>query len=351
MALRFIRKTTEAKQKKPKAITKKPSKKPAQQKRKDTVTVAGQGQIVQTKSATLGKVAAWALVAFVAIGAMISFAGLFKEPAVAETTVEVGIAPEDQQAAEYGRSYVGAWLRATSEDQDELAQYMQVDRGDITTTEPTEYRELAVASSETDDQGITTVIVSAEVEVTKEVTDEDDSEAEDEPTTLWKPTWYKVNIYQTEGQFVPLGWPSPVPAPQTGAAPQLAYQYEASDEIAATIEDFFEAYILQNGEVSRLTHPESTIEPLDNPAYSHIEIQEITTDEDYRQETPEDETTVSAYVYLTLGTSQDTGRVATYSLTLETRGARWEVRNLEPVPNINAEGITEEATDNEAPED
>lgn len=342
MALRFTRKASDAKRKKPKAT----AKKHVQDDQKKTETVAGNGQIVQTKSASLGKIAAWALVAFVVIGAIISFANLVKPAAVAETVVEVGIPPEEQQAAEYGRAYVGAWLRATSEDQDELSQYMQVDRGDITASEGTEYRELSVASSETDDEGITTVIVSAEVEVTKEASEEDDADS-DEPITLWQPTWYKVNIYQEAGQFVPLGWPSPIPAPQTGSAPQLAYQYEASDEIKATIEDFFEAYILQNGEVSRLTHPDSTIEPLDNPAYSHIEVTEVTTAEDYRQETPDDETTVSAYVYLTLGTSQEAGRVATYALTLETRGGRWEVRNLEHSPNINPEGISQDSTEGE----
>src|SRR5699024_4168706 len=161
-------------------------------------TVAGDGQVLQQKGAVLGKVLAWAFVAFVGVGAVAGLLNLFAPPSTAEKVVQVGQTPEEQQAAEYARGFVGAWLRATNEDDTEIARYMQIERGDITTTEPTEYRELAVASSHTDDSGVSTIIVSAEV---LQSTEPDESEEEAEPQEAWQPTWYQVNIYQQDNSF------------------------------------------------------------------------------------------------------------------------------------------------------
>lgn len=326
------------------AVKKKPQKarktnKEQEIKDEEQPEVSGSGQIIQKKSASAGKIAAFAFIIFVGIGAVISFGNLFSPKSVAEPVLETGISKDEQQAAEYARGYVGAWLRATRKDDAELSRYIQLDQADITAEEPTEYRELAVASSETDDNGVSTVIVSAEIETPKD-SEEDDTEDSDDASSGWEPTWYQVNIYNEQGTFVPLGWPAPVAAPETGSAPRMAYAYEGSDEIKETVNDFFEAYILGNGEVARLTHPESTIRPLDNPSYAEIDVQDVTTDEDYRNNVPEDGTTVKTYVYLHLGTSQDEGRVATYALTLETRGGRWEVRTLEPAPVVKPGEIT-----------
>src|SRR5699024_2246607 len=267
---------------------------------------------------------------------------LFAPPSTAEKVVQVGQTPEEQQAAEYARGFVGAWLRATNEDDSEIARYMQIERGDITTTEPTEYRELAVASSHTDDSGVSTIIVSAEV---LQSTEPDESEEEAEPQEAWQPTWYQVNIYQQDNSFVPLGWPAPVPAPETTAAPRLSYSHDASEDITETVTDFFEAYALGEGEVTRLTHPESTIQPIGPSQYSYVEVLEVTTDEDHRDSIPGDETRTKAYVQLRLGDDPKATRSATYALTLETRGGRWEVRTLDPAPVLNTEQITAEVNE------
>jgi len=304
-------------------------------------TVSGNGQVVQHKSALLGTVLAWAVVAFVILGAIAGFANLFTPTSTAEKVVQVSQTPEEQQAAEYARGFVGAWLRATKDDDSEVARYMQIERSDITAEEATEYRDLAVASSHTADNGVTTVIISAEVPHTVE--NESLEDDEEEPQEVWQPAWYQVNIHHQDGRFVPLGWPAPVPAPETGGAPRLSYAHAASDEITETVADFFEAYALGEGDVTRLTHPESTIQPLEPAQYSHVEVLEVTTDEDHHDSVPEDETTTRAYVQLSLGNSPDAARAATYALTLEARGGRWEVRNLDPAPQVSFDQIIAEA--------
>lgn len=324
---------------------------PAKAQREDTV--AGNGQVLQNKSALLGKIVAWAFVAFVGVGAVLAFTNSATPTTTAEQVVQVGQTPEEQQAADYAKNYVGAWLRATQDDDSEIAQYMQVERGDITATEATEYRELAVASSDTNDEGISTVIVSAEVLNTVEGEDTEGDE-EDQSQEVWQSAWYHVNIYHEDTAFVPLGWPAPTPAPEIAIAPRLAYSYDASEEVTATITDFFESYALGEGEVTRLTHPDSQIQPLGADHYSYVEISEVTTEEDHRKNVPQDETTTQAFVQLRLGKDADSARAATYTLTLETRGGRWEVRAFDPAPVINNDQISAEvdetATEKESTE-
>lgn len=349
-------------------------------------SVAGNGQVLQSKGALLGKVAAWVFVVFVGFGALAAVLNLINPPATAEQVVESGETPESQQAGDYARGFVGAWLRATSDDDEGVARYMPISRGDITEEEPVDFRELAVASVETSDNGVSTVIISAEIPAvvddensgtitgTDDLSSQDDpeeasddtsagpatSEEEDEPEeatedeetaedsdseegteTAWVTTWYQVNVYHDGETFAPMGWPAPIPAPETGTGPTMAYNYAGSDEIEATIEDFFEAYVLETGDVTRLTHPESTIQPLGPNPYTSVVIGDVTTDEDHREEVPEDGTTTRALVNLSLGTAEDRARTATYALTLETRGGRWEVRNLDPAPVLHPEVTVE----------
>lgn len=340
-------------------------------------TVAGNGQVLQSKAALLGKVAAWAFVAFVGFGAVAAVVNLFNPSATAEQVVEAGESPESQQAADYARGFVGAWLRATSEDDQEVSQYMPVSRGDITEEEPAEFRNVAVASVETDDNGVSTAIISAELHTEVEdddsetitgtddlssqdaeeaTEDEDDDAAEEdssdeETETAWVTTWYQVNVYYDGETFAPMGWPAPIPAPETGTEPAMTYRYDGSDEIEAAIEDFVEAYVLDTSDVTRLTHPESDIQSLGPNPYTVVTVDDVTTDEDHRDNMPNEGTTTRALVNLSLGTTEDAARHATYALTLETRGGRWEVRTLDPAPALDPEAAaepTDTATDEES---
>lgn len=314
-------------------------------------TVAGNGTVIQSKAAVLGKGAAWVAMIFMLAMSVVFAFSLFSPTVEAQETVEAEEDPTGQQAADYARGYVGAWLRATAEETDELSRYITVGNQDVTATEATDFRGLNIASVETDDNGVSTVIVSAEVLTLEpeedDATDEEEAaeEEEEEPQSVWLPAWYQVNIHHTDGDFTPLGWPAPVPTPETGPVPQLGYSYAASEDVESTVDAFFQAYAVEEGDVTRLTHPESTIQSLGNAQYTSVGIEEITTDEDYRDEVPEDGTTAQALVRVALGTGEDTSRATTYALTLETRGGRWEVRAIDAAPVLSLTEQDEESDD------
>lgn len=341
-------------------------------------TVAGNGTVIQSKASLLGRITAYAVVAFLLLGSTLAIVNFLSPNAQIEQVADSGEDPIAHQAGDFARGYVGTWLRATRDETEELERYISAGRGDITDEEPTEFRDLAVASVETNEQGIVTVIISGEVltvvddedddqaasteeeETTSDeeddATEEDDADDavspnntdsssngdsgaadEDEgPETRWVPAWYQTNIHHQEGTFTPLGWPAPVPAPQTGNTPNLEYRFAASEELEGTVQDFMEAYI-QEGDVSRLTHPEATINPLGASPYDHVAVTDVSTEEDHREEVPDDGTTTRALITVELGASQEETRLATYALTLETRGGRWEVQTLDPAPVINPE--------------
>ena len=152
----------------------------------------------------------------------------------------------------------------------------------------------------------------------------------------WTPVWYQVNIHHQAGRFTPLGWPAPIPTPMTGKAPQLAYTYDGSKEISSTIDAFFKAYVLGEGDVSRMTNPKSSIRALGQTPYNTVEISDVTTEKDSQKGVPADGQTEHALVRIALGTDKDTARSATYALTLETRGGRWEVLAIDPAPVLSA---------------
>lgn len=311
-------------------------------------TVAGNGQVLQARGAQLGKILAWVVAVFVILSAVITFANFLNPPKPVAQTVEEKDTSQEQQAGDYARGYVNAWLRATEDDHAELEQYTSVGRGEITETEPTEFTDSGVASVKTDDEGMSTVIVSAKVKAEAVVAE--DGGDEEEGSETWVPAWYQVNVYQNEGTFAPVGWPAPVSPPETAEAPTAEYQYQASPEVEATIDDFFRAYILNDGDVTRLTHPESTIRSLGASPYSVVTINKTTLEEEHK-EIPDEGTTVHALVNLSLGTGDKTTRAATYALTLETRGGRWEVKAIDPAPAVasDAADTTEETDDPAAP--
>lgn len=312
-------------------------------------TVAGNGQVLQHRGAQLGKVGAWALAVFVVLAAVITFSNFFNPPRPVAQPVEDNDTAQEQQAGEYARGYVSAWLRATEDEHAELEQYVTVGRGEITETEPAEFTDTGVASMTTNDEGMSTVVVSAKVKAAVKPPEdggEAPAEGEKSPET-WVPAWYQVNVYQDKDAFTPVGWPAPVSPPETIDAPPAEYQYQASSEVETTVNDFFRAYILNDGDVTRMTHPDSTIRQLGATPYSVVTINKTTTEEEHK-EMPDEGTTVHALVNLSLGTGDKTTRAATYALTLETRGGRWEVKAIDPAPAVAPEPA-ESAGESEGP--
>lgn len=295
-------------------------------------TIAGTGTVILAKGALLGKIAAWTLVAFVVLGSVMSVIQFLTPSAKAQGVVEAVETTTSQQAGDYARGFVGSWLRATRDDADALARYKTISRGEVTSKTPAEFRDLAVASVEMDKSGIATVIVSAEV-LTK-IKDEGQVTAEAGKDSAWIPAWFQVNVQHADDQFIALGWPAPIPATPAGVASEVSYSYAGSADIKSTVEAFFLAYVLDEGDVSRMTHPESGIQALGPNPYTAVTVTSITTDTDFEKNVPADGTSTRTLIDLSLGASDGTSRAATYALTLETRGGRWEVKAMDSAPVV-----------------
>lgn len=305
-------------------------------------TVAGNGTIILSKSRLLGIVAAWVVLAFVIAGAFLGFRQAIVPPVQAAPVVDAGLSAADQQAGDYARSFVGAWLRATREKDAGLSEYRTIGQGEITQKQPVEFRELAVASTESDDTGVSTVIVSADLLVKK-----DTMSGEKKTTTdSWEPSWFQVNVFQSkDGKFSILQWPTPVAPPAAGDDLRTGYRYEGSTDLETTAEAFFQAYVLGQGDVSRLVNPETKIEPLGSNPYKVAVVKQIMTEEDHRDAIPKDGTSTRAMVTVAIGESELESRTANYALTLETRGGRWEVTAIDSSPLL----VTNDSTATDSP--
>lgn len=311
-------------------------------------TVSGNGTIVLSKSKPLGIAVAWLVLVFVLIGAFLGIKGAVSPPVQAAPIVETGLTVGAQQAGDYARSFVGSWLRATREDASGLGEYRTIGQGEITQKQPVEFRELSVASIDTNDSGISAVVISADLLVKKETM------SGDKKTTAetWEPSWFQVNVFQSEdGKFSILQWPTPIAPPAAGEDLRTGYRYEGSKEVETTAEAFFQAYILGQGDVSRLVNPETEIQPLGPNPYKVALVQKILTDEDHRDEVPKDGTVSRALITVAIGESELESRTANYALTLETRGGRWEVTAIDSSPLLvtNATAKTDSVTESASP--
>lgn len=339
-----------------KATSQKKPKKSSPKRKKKAETVAGNSTILQDKSATLGKILVWSVAAFVVVVSILSAVRLANPPKpVAQQITETGTKPEIQHAGDYARGYVAAWLRATESDSSELQQYVPVKRGEITDTVPTEFRDIGIASVESSaDENISTVVVSSKVKLAAQTEPEEGEQppAEgEEPQERWVPAWYQVNVYHhPDGDFSPLGWPAPIPpAPSSPELTRAEYDNAVSDEVTQTVEEFFNAYIVGDGDVKRLTHPDAEIRALGESPYEYVQVNKITADKDYARDVPEDGTQIRIVTTVSLGASAEVARAASYALTLETRGGRWEVRAVDDAPSFDEKDLVRNGEETSEP--
>lgn len=298
----------------------------------NTETVAGNGIILLSKGALLGRIAAWTFVAFLAVGAVLAVIQASTPAVEAKQIDTANDGSEKQQAGDYAKGFVASWLRATRDDTSALAAYMNVSSGEISATKPVDFRDIAVASSEIDSNGIATVIVSADVLTTIE--EQGLVTGDVKKTSAYVPAWFQVNIQNRNDTLSVLSWPAPIPTPKTETPSILRYSNDASADVRKTVESFFRAYVLDEGEVARIIHPESTIQALGPNPYTAVKVLGISTDKNFEDGIPSDGTSARALIDLSLGAGEEAFRTATYSMTLESRGGRWEVRAIDPAPLV-----------------
>lgn len=293
-------------------------------------TVAGNGTVVQSHAAGLGRAVAYAALLLAIVGGLAGILSFVRADAPAQGAPAADRDDSaSQQAGDYARSFTGAWLRSSADDYQQLTEYVAVESGDITDSEPHRFRDLSVASVHTEGD-ISTVIVSAQVSAPAADQEEVESEAQ---ARAWETTWYQVNVHARDGNFSAMGYPAPVPPPQSVEAPDLAYGERPSDEVTGTVGEFFDTYLVGEGDVDRVIHPDSEIEPVEASLYDSVKVLSVTTVEDHRDEVPVEGTQAQVRAEIEL-VSATGARPASYSLTLESRGGRWEVLTVDASPQL-----------------
>lgn len=281
----------------------------------------------------IGSAAAfWGLVLCGPAALVVSALGAGEQPAVAQVDVQPGLSVQQQEAGEYAAAYVAAWLDATKDDPGELAAYIDTSQLRKITEQAWKYRDLAVSSiAPADDDGLITVTVAATV------AEPAVSEEEQEPTEVWQRRYFMTVIRATEGGVAAVGLPAPVAAPEQ-LTDQVTLKYPrtlaTTSPAMTTVQQFLLAYLTGNGDLSRVTSPDSPLRPVDPAPYAAVTVTQAAVDVD-PSETPATGEQVRILATVELVNVADQQLTATYALTLNGRDGRWEVSAIDTAPVVN----------------
>ncbi|MBD2766252.1 conjugal transfer protein [Kocuria sp. cx-455] len=313
-------------------------KKPSRLREKSAKPDAGStATAVQAKSLPMGRVLFFIVVGFLVLGALCGILSLLRPTHVQAAPETTGPSVVEQQEQAFAANFVGAWLNATTKNTKDLDRYYEGAGRSITATAPVEYRDLAVASTQPNDQGSTTVIVSATVKQAPE-TDGEESKDSDDSATTWVPQYYQVAVAERNGAMSALSLPAPVQQPGIEGAPALAYGDRVNvEKVNDTVEQFLNAYAAGQGDVSRYVSPDSNITSITHSPFKKVTVSSITAETAPPSDPPNDGTKTPVMVTAEMETSAGK-RSAQYVLTLEGRDGRWEIDSIDPAPQIKPQG-------------
>lgn len=337
-------------------FSKKKSKKPTVSQEPGNVT--GSGTVVMESASRGGVIIAWLLVGFVTLGVVVALVSTFLTADAEQPEVQAESDPQTQQVGAYAQEYVGAWLRSSRNDSEDIQAFGQ---DEVSADEETAYRDLGVASVEDHGDNTYTAVIAGSIQhdLSGAAEEDEDADQDTEPADsssdegsedqelIWQRSWYQVNIAaDEEGNFSPVGWPTPVTAPSAGEAPVTAYEEEVLDEgLTSQVSGFLNAYTAhtedEDNPLSLYVHPSADIEPISPAPFDSVEVTEISAATQLPENTSTgDELQVAAEVGMT--TAEGT-RPGTYYLSLEVRDGRWEITEIDTSPQM-AVPEDEEAT-------
>jgi hypothetical protein len=295
---------------------------------KQPATTTGNGTVVQSWAGSAGRFAFYGVAVLMALGALCGFLAFTRPVATVQPAAAATTSAQHQEAGAFAQAYLAAWLTATTSNHDELDRYTPTGGTAITGTEPTEYRDLTVVSTE-ESGNLTTVIVSASLQTT---TAEEDAEA-DEGTTSWTPYWYQVAVQSNDDdEMAPVGLPAPISMPAISTAPQLGYPSRvANRDVEATVADFMTAYLTGAGDVTRYVSPQATINAITPAYWTDATVRSLSSSEEVPEGTPTAGQSAQVLVDVNL-TRENTTKPAQYVLDLTVRDGRWEISSLNSAP-------------------
>lgn len=294
---------------------------------KRQTTTTGNGTVVQSWAGAAGRWLFYGVAVLLALGALCGFLAFIRPATPVQLTTDTSTNSQNQEAGAFAQAYLAAWLTATTNDRDELGRYNRTTGSAVTGTEPTEYRDLTVVSTE-ESGNLSTVIVSASLQAASGNGDIGDAAS-------WTPYWYQITVQSNgDGGMAPVGLPAPISMPAISSAPQLGYPSRvANREVEATVADFMTAYLTGTGDVTRYVSPETTINAISPAYWTDATVRSLASSEEVPDRTPTAGQTAQVLVDLSL-TRENTTKPVQYVLDLTVRDGRWEISSLNSAPTL-----------------
>lgn len=256
----------------------------------------------------------------------LAYSAFTAAPPVAQQKVTPGFTQAQQDAGAYATAYVAAWLGATNQDSEALAQFTSVQSASFPTT-PHQYTGLGVASISAASEGIVKVVVVASVAPTADA------------SGVWPRRYFTVTVDATKDpKLSVLGLPAPTNGPTTGSG-SVAVEYPTSvptnNPAGQTVRSFLQAYLTGQGDITVVLSPGTTIKPIIPVPYHGVQLDSILASNDIPTN-PSDGATARVMVQTDLtGATATDKTTATYLLRLRARAGRWEVASFDTYPVLS----------------
>ena len=122
----------------------------------------------------------------------------------------------------------------------------------------------------------------------------------------------------------------PSTATATAAASALTNPLPADGALAASLGEFFDAYLAGVGEVDRYLSPGTALTPVSRSGYTSVSVDQAAADSDVADgAVPSDGTTVRVQAHVTAIDAEDGRWPLVYTLEMTARSGRWEVTALQ----------------------
>lgn len=258
------------------------------------------------------------------LGVLLFITMMFKPKASTGESAPTVISAEQpaltQSAGSYALGYVGTWLSATREDSVALQGYVSTAPASLG-TEPTQYRNLAVASiSQLEDESRLLVTVSGEVL--------ERATPDAEPT--WTLRYYSVTVSTENNTLSTAGYPALIAGPaRSTSEPPTAFTVtvNTSSPASQTVELFLTAYLTGQGSISPYLSPGVSISPITPVPYKTLSVTAVKASTAPASDPAEGATTLLETI-VTAQADIDQSVTSTYRFLLTARAGRWEVTAL-----------------------
>lgn len=245
----------------------------------------------------------------------------------ASSTADVSAGATERAAVSgFAEDFVVTWLTSPRGQEKQLDRFV-VDASRVTLAEkPWSVAAPATASIEpTDQPGVWSVTVAITVD-----------EGKDLPPVR---RYFQVPVLHSDTSALRAQTlPAPVAAPTVADPGRLAYRYRATptDPVAAAANDFLSALLAGSSDVARYISPGSEISAIDPAPYTTVVIEDVMVDEDPAEDDTAPANGEERQLLVTATVTADAKQNVTvqYSLTLEARDGRWEVKSIDLAPVV-----------------